>query len=172
VEKILKEFRRTLDVGRWTTVFTFHVPRSTSHVALCALSLFLIFSSFSYAEDKTWNADSAQTDWFDVSAWMPTGVPDASDDVLMDKLDSNAMIGQDFHLKSLTLGGKKTSTVTVNNFVAGNVKPANSTDVAILNRRGGHMVLKGSAGKVTLNAAYKDSEEVVPEEPSFMFYVK
>ena len=125
-----------------------------------------------FAEDKTWIGDSAQTDWFNDASWISAGTPTGSDDVVLDKLDASVAIGQNFNLKSLTLGGKKKSELTVNNFVIGQVKPANVTDIAVLNRRNGRLVLKGSADKVVLKGAYKNSEEVVPEESSFMFYVK
>ena len=154
-------------------LLTFCVTRSHLFTAFI-FCIFLVINSctLGMADEKKWNADSAQTDWFDDANWLPAGAPTASDDVVLDKLDAAVAIGQDFNLRSLTLGGKKTSTLTVSNFVVGQVKPGNVTDIAVLNRRNGKLVLKGSAQKVTLKGAYKDSEEVIPEEPSFMFYVR
>jgi hypothetical protein len=79
---------------------------------------------------------------------------------------------QAFEARSVTLGGKKQSSLTVSNFAGGTVAPDNPTDLAIHNRRDGTLILKGSAGTLTLKGAYKDSEEVIPDEPSFMFYVQ
>ena len=134
--------------------------------------MILLTAASAAAEDKTWNADSAQTNWFDGINWLPEGAPGASDDVVLDKLDSSVAIGGDFNVKSLTIGGKKNSTLTTNNFVIGEVKPANTTDIAVLNRRNGKLILKGSAEKIKLKGAYKDSEEVIPDEPGLMLYVK
>ena len=125
-----------------------------------------------WAEDKSWNAGGDQSDWFDDANWLPAGKPTASDDVKIDMLSASSTLSQAFDIKSLTLGGKKASTLTVSNFVPGNVKPSSVSDLAVLNRKNGHLILKGSAGKITLNGAYKDSEEVIPEEPSFMLYVQ
>ena len=148
----------------------------TRRYILILFSVFILLilnpCTASMAGEKTWNADSTQTEWFDDASWMSTGAPGASDDAVLDKRLATVVISQDFNLKSLTLGGKKASTLTVNNFVVGQIKPVNDTDIAVLNRRDGLLVLKGSAEKVTLKGAYKDSEEVIPEEPSLMLYVR
>ena len=72
----------------------------------------------------------------------------------------------------MTLGGNKNSIVSVNSFINGTVRPDSPTDVAIHNCRNGSLILKGSIGKITLKGSYKDSEVLIPEEPSFMLYVQ
>jgi hypothetical protein len=130
------------------------------------------FHTLLFAEDKSWNAGGDKTDWFDDANWLPAAAPTASDDALVDMLDTSVDLSTAYSMKSLTLGGKKASVLTVENFTTGDVTPTNVSDVAIHNRRDGHLVLKGSAGKLTLRGSYKDSEEVVPDEPSFMFYAR
>ena len=125
-----------------------------------------------WAEEKVWTGTGTSTDWFDDANWLPADAPAVSDDALIDLTDASAAVSQDMNVKSITLGGKKASTLTMNNFVKGTVKPANTSDTAVLNRKGGLLVLKGTAEKITLKGGYKDSEEVIPEEPTFMLYVQ
>lgn len=122
--------------------------------------------------DKNWNAQGDQEDWFDAANWLPTGTPSAEDAAKVDLKDASVDIGETFEAQSLTVGGKKNSTVSVGSFVTGTVQPANETDDAVLLRRQGKLILKGSTGKMTVKGTYKDSEEIIPEEPSFMLYVK
>ena len=131
-----------------------------------------LFVSKAFCEDKSWNAGGDKTDWADKDNWLPKASPTASDDTLIDMLDASADISDTFAAKSLTLGGKKASLLTVDNFVTGELVPSNTTDLAFHNRRDGLLTLKGSAGKVTLKGTYKSSRETVPDEPSFMFYVQ
>jgi hypothetical protein len=132
----------------------------------------LIFTpSASHAAEKSWNASGDQVDWFDDANWNPAVAPTASDDTMVNLTDGSTSIGQNFGVKSLTIGGKRESTVSVKNFITGTVEPASPSDLAVFNRKDGHLVLKGSAGKITLRGAYKDSEEIIPDEPSFMLYV-
>ena len=138
-------------------------------LCLCAC---LCVSSLSWADDKAWTAVGDASNWFDDANWLPAGAPTASDDTTINMLNASVDLPQAFEVKSITLGGKKPSSLTVSNFAVGTVAPENSTDLAVYNRRDGRMVLKGSAGKITLKGAYKDSEVVIPDEPSFMFYVQ
>lgn len=124
------------------------------------------------AEDRNWNAQGDQQDWFDAANWLPAGVPDDQDNAKVDMRDASVDLGQAFAGRSLTVGGKKSSTVSVSNFVTGELEPVSEEDDAIQVRKDGHLVLKGSAGKVTVKGAYKDSEEVIPEEPGLMLYAK
>jgi len=139
---------------------------------------FFILSSILYppssvlGADKSWSGQGDQTGWFDDANWLPAVAPTASDDAIVDFKDSSVNIPQSFHAQTLTIGGKKTSTVNVSNFTSGDVIPKNTTDIAVTNRRNGYLILKGSTGKITLKGAYKDSEEEIPEEPSFMVYVQ
>lgn len=138
----------------------------------CLLSLVASLQSLSYAEDKNWNAAGDQSNWLDDANWMPAGAPTAADDVRVDLQDASVTIPEAFNAKSITLGGKKQSSLSVSNFVTGKVEPASSSDIAVTNRRDGTLILKGSAGQVTLKGGYKDSEQVIADEPSFMFYVQ
>lgn len=137
---------------------------------------FLILFSFFFlplchAAEKSWNASGDQVDWFDDANWNPATTPEASDDTMVNLRDASVTVGQNFEVSSLTIGGKHESTVSTNNFVNGTIKPASTSDLAVFNRKDGHLVLKGSAGKITLQGAYKDSEEIIPDEPSFMLIV-
>ena len=124
------------------------------------------------AEQKNWNALGDKSSWSDDANWYTAGTPAASDDALVDILNASVDISKTFHAKSITLGGKKASTMTVEGFTTGDVKPGTSSDDAFYNRKNGLLVLKGSSGKMTLKGTYEDSREEVPEEPSFMFYVQ
>ncbi len=125
-----------------------------------------------WAEDKSWNGEGDQTDWFGAGNWLPSGKPTQADEAKIDLKDAEIGVGQAFEAKSLTIGGKKNSTVDVSNFVSGTITPSDSSNEALMLRRDGKLVLKGSSGKLTLKGGLKDSEEVIPDEPSFMLYVK
>ena len=125
-----------------------------------------------FAEDKSWNAGGDKASWTDDANWLPSGAPTASSDVLVDMLDTKAEVSETFTAKSLTLGGKKASQLTVDNFVAGAIEPSNASNLAVHNRNGGYMIMKGSAGKVTLRGTYKSTKQAVADEPSFMLYVQ
>jgi hypothetical protein len=139
-------------------------------VILCC-SLFTVFCPLSYAEQKDWNAQGDGSTWTEDANWYPSGAPDESDDAKVDLRDAEVGISQNFSLKSLVVGGKRSSQVSVTNFSVGNIEPESSEDNALLNRKDGKVILRGSSGKLTLKGAYKDSEEVIPEEPSFLLYV-
>jgi hypothetical protein len=130
----------------------------------------IYFQSTCFAEDKSWNAQGDQQDWFDAANWLPSGSPDEADDAKVDMRDASVDVGQTFEARSLTVGGKKASTVSISNFVAGDLTPAAEEDEAVIVRRDGKLILKGSAGKITVKGSYKDSEEIIPEEPGFMLY--
>ena len=125
-----------------------------------------------WAEEKNWNGSGDKTGWFDDANWYPAQSPTATDNALVDILDASVGIPETFHAKSVTLGGKKASTITVSGFTSGDVIPDNVSDDAFYNRKSGVLILKSSAGKVTLKGAYKTSHETVPEESSFMFYAQ
>ncbi len=141
-------------------------------VTLSLLTTVFCLPSTVFAEDKSWTGSGDGADWFDAANWLPAVAPTASDDATIDVEGADVSLPQAFEAKSITLGGKKQSSLTVSNFATGTVEPANATDLAFHNRRDGLLVLKGSTGKITLKGAYKDSEEVIPDEPSFMFYVQ
>jgi hypothetical protein len=145
--------------------------RKINIVVMTAVTLSLL-SSASSAADKNWTSQGDGTDWFDPANWLSLGTPSEGDNAKVDLRDASVDVGQSFDAASLTVGGKKNSTVNVSNFVTGEVIPDTPADNAMLIRRDGKLTLKGSAGKVTMKGRYKDSEEIIPEEPGLMLYVK
>ena len=128
--------------------------------------------ALAWSADKNWTAKGDQQNWFDASNWLSSGAPQDQDTAKVDLKDASVDIGQSFDVSSLTVGGKKNSEVSVSNFVTAGIEPSSPNDDALLLRRDGKLILKGSTGKVTAKGTYKDSEEVIPEEPGFMLYVQ
>lgn len=131
--------------------------------------LFTVFPAD--AEEKTWTAAGDGTAWSDDDNWFVAVAPTSTDDVLIDKENAAVVSTQTFQAKSISIGGRETSTLTSNDFIYGLIKPSSNSEVAVLNRKGGKFTLKG-VGIVTLKGQYKDSEESLASEPSFMFWVK
>ena len=137
------------------------------------LILFLSgLAASAFAADKNWTAQGDQQNWFDSANWLPTGAPSDQDTAKVDLKDASVDLGQSFDLKSMTVGGKKSATVNVSNYVTGVIEPSSPDDEALSLRKDGKLVLKGSSGMLTVKGTYKDSEEAIPEEPGFMLYVK
>ena len=157
---------------------TYRIDCFVAAMRLLAMTVFSLWSlvsslqSIALAADKNWNSEGDQSSWFDDANWLPAGTPSAADDARVDFKDASVDVPQSFQARSLTIGGKKTSSVNVSNFISGEITPSNVAEEAITNRRNGYLILKGSTGKITLKGAYKDSEEVIPDEPSFMVYVQ
>lgn len=125
-----------------------------------------------FAETKTWdNADGAG-EWQENANWFPEAAPTSQDDVVINAVDSRVTATQTFQAKTVTLGGHQASVLETQDFVSGTIDPGNSDETAVLNRRDGHLILKGDAGTVRLKGKYKSSEESMAEQPSFVFYVK
>ena len=124
------------------------------------------------AQDNTitWTGSGDGEDWFGEDNWSPTGEPDSTKDVFVNTTDADVTINKTYEAKSITVGGSAESTVTSENFIFGTVSPDTVNDVAVLNRKDGHLVLKG-AGTVTLTGQYQDSEETTANQPTFMFVV-
>jgi len=149
---------------QWFSVFS-------SVVFSVLLSVFISVSPVR-AEEKTWNAGGDGVFWADDKNWFMQGEPTAQDDVMIDSKDVAVIAGETYHARSLSLGGKEGSQFTTNNFVYGTIAPQSGDDVAVENRSGGLMILKGSAGRVVLKGQYLDNEEKLTAEPRFMFRVK
>ncbi len=141
------------------------------YILIAILNAF-VMGGVGWAEEKNWNGQGDRTSFQDAANWLPSGVPGENDDAMVNLKDASVVVSQPYELKSLTIGGKKTSAVSVSNFTEGSVVPENPSDVAILNRKDGTLVLKGSTSKLVVKGSYKDSEEIIPDEPSFMLYVK
>lgn len=124
-----------------------------------------------YAAEKNWSGGGDGTTWSDDDNWFPAVTPATTDDVTIDVEGASVVCTQTFKARSITVGGRTSCTLTSNNFVYGTVTPDFTSDVALYNKRDGTVTLKG-AGTITLGGEYKDSEEVLTPEPSFMFQIK
>jgi len=111
--------------------------------------------------------------WSDKDNWYPAGVPTAADDLLIDVVGGLIIADQTFNTKSITLGGRESTTLTTENFVFGTIEPDNVTDPAITNRSGGKLTLSG-LGIVTLKGGYVGSRQAstAVSEPSFMLWIE
>ena len=162
---------------RSLNVTTYH-SRIYRLICFAFFSVFVFLIPLSYflspnlqAAEKTWNAKQDETDWSDDTNWFPQAAPGGSDDATVNADNATTNISSTYNLKSLTIGGTQTSAVVTNDFVSGVVAPEHKTDVAILNRRGGLLKLKGP-GTTRIRGTYKDSEESLADQPSLVFYVK
>ena len=131
----------------------------------------LCLASSAIAEEKNWSGAGQSNSWFDDGNWVTDSYPTLSDDVFLNLENAFADVGNSFGAKTLTIGGNVPSTITVENFISGTVVPESVNNIAVLNGYGGHLNLKGSAGKITLKGTYKDSEQLSVDEPSLVFYV-
>ena len=123
------------------------------------------------AGEKAWDGGGDGLLWADEDNWFPGVVPNSSDDVTIDTEDAEVTCDRTFKVKSITVGGRETVTLTSENFVYGTVKPDSRSDTAISNRAGGTITLEG-AGVLTLMGKYEDSEASLTPEPSFLFWVE
>ncbi len=141
---------------------------SSSLALLLAMTLCLP----AQAAEKTWNGSGDGSNWFDDDNWFPATAPTSADDVLVNTPNASSAVSQTFYARSITLAGTAPSSLVVSPFIYGTVAPVADTDVAIDNRRDGALTLKGSAGVITLRGKYKDSEELLTDQPSFVFFVE
>ncbi len=123
------------------------------------------------AADKQWSGAGDAASWSDASNWFPASIPSTSDDVSIDATSASVLASATFSAKSLTVGGRQTSTFTTDNFVYGTITPTKNTDNALYIRKDGAVTLKGT-GDITLKGAFKNSEESLTSEPAFMFGVE
>lgn len=124
-----------------------------------------------YPEEKNWTGFGDTSQWYEAQNWSPGSVPGSTSQVKIDSEDIDVTITQTFEAKSITLGGRYSSSLTSQDFVYGTIAPDNSSDSAILVRKGGHVILKGP-GVITLEGSYTDSEEELESQPSFLFWVE
>lgn len=136
------------------------------------LLLSVVFSSASvYAAEKQWSGAGDGIYWKDGGNWVPDAAPTAADNVTIGEENANVYASETFNAKSLTVGGRGTAAFSSENFVYGNIAPDAGTDVALYIKKDGEVTLKG-AGTVTLKGAFKNSQETLMSEPSFMFGVE
>ena len=149
-------------------LFTFLIIFNSLHITHYTLHINIV-----YATDKTWGGGGDGTSWSDEDNWYPAEVPTASDDVLIDIEDGEISADQTFNAKSITIGGRESTTLTTDSFVFGTVEPDAVTDAAVTNRSGGKITLSGS-GVITLKGKYESSKQAstTTSEPSFMFWIK
>ena len=126
----------------------------------------------SYAGEKNWSGGGDGSLWADEDNWSPGTEPSAADTVTISAEDASVLCDRTFEANDLILGGRETVTLTVDEYIYGEIEPSAATEVAVLNRSGGNFVLKGSSGTVTRKGTYKDSETTTAEEPSFIFWVE
>lgn len=125
------------------------------------------FCQQAWADEKRWTGRGDQSSWDDAANWTPEDEPGAGDDVTLDKHEAAATVDRSFDAKSITVGGNEPTELTVDEFISGTVEPDASTENAVINRRAGQIRLVGP-GTVKLRGTYRDSEESLAPEPSFM----
>ncbi|MFH1753080.1 MAG: hypothetical protein ABH875_02755 [Candidatus Omnitrophota bacterium] len=133
--------------------------------------LILAPAAISYADGQSWTAGGDGSKWSDADNWTAEEVPGLSSDVIIDREDAGVACDDDFQAKSMTIGGHKASSLTVENYVSGDIAPYSSTDIAIKNRRGGHIVLSGP-GVIKISGRYEDSEGALDPEPCLLFWIE
>jgi hypothetical protein len=132
------------------------------------LLVFLAVPICAWATEKQWSGGGDAAAWEDSANWSPTGVPSSSDSIIIDATGAAVATGETFTAKTLTVGGRTESSFTTKDFVFGTVSPSSGTDAALYIKRGGLATLTGS-GDITLKGSFKNSEESLFKEPSFMF---
>lgn len=131
----------------------------------------LIFAGRSaYGDDMTWSGGGDGSAWTDTDNWFPADTPTSLDNVVIDTSGGAAVCSKTFEAKSVTVGGHKTSQLTISSFVYGDITPSAVTTNAITNRSGGTIILQGSGGIVKVSGKYEDSETSFTAEPSFLFW--
>lgn len=135
---------------------------------LCCL---LCLTVSAKAADKTWSGSGDASTWSDDSNWSPSSAPTSESDVLIDTSNASVTCDQTYKAKSITIGGRQTSTLTSNNFIFGTISPASASGTAISNRSRGKFISKG-AGAIKVQGQYLDTEGALTSEKSFIFWVK
>lgn len=130
------------------------------------ISLPVIF--YSYAADKNWVGAGDVSTWADAKNWFPDTVPTSADNVTIDLKAANVTAARTFEAKSLYVGGASNSTFSTNDFIYGNLIPDSSSDNALYIRKDGTVVLTGQ-GIIKLKGTFKNSEEALSGQESFMF---
>ncbi|MFA5165177.1 MAG: hypothetical protein WC481_06410 [Candidatus Omnitrophota bacterium] len=121
-----------------------------------------------YGADKNWIGAGDASTWADQKNWNPEGVPSSVDDVTIDLEGSSANAAETFEAKSVTVGGGNSSVFSTENFIYGEIAPPSPSDEALYIKKDGTVVLNG-AGTITLRGMFKNTEETVTGEESFMF---
>ncbi len=136
-------------------------------LAICA-GMIIFFSISVYAAQRQWSGGGDAALWEDAPNWSPRGVPSALDDIVIDALNAHVTASATFNARTLVVGGRQESNFTTQDFVYGILSPSQGTDTALHIKKSGLVTLTG-AGDVILKGAFKNSEDTLPVEPSFMF---
>ena len=134
-------------------------------------ALYVLHFTLINAADKEWSGSGDGSTWSDDDNWSPAVAPASIDNATIDIEGASITCTATFNAESITVGGRENVTLTSNNFIFGTVSPDSSSDTAVFVRNGGKLVLKNS-GVLTLKGQYKDSEESLTPEPSFMFWIE
>jgi hypothetical protein len=137
-------------------------------ISLFVMAAFAAATAVAYCADKNWVGAGDASTWADGKNWHPQGEPTSVDDVTIDLKDASATAAKTFESKSVTVGGGNNSTFSTEDFIYGNIVPGSSSDEALYIRKDGTVVLRG-AGTITLKGMFKNTEESVIGEESFMF---
>lgn len=135
-------------------------------VIFCVLSA--AASPEASAADKNWVGAGNASTWADAKNWLPDTAPTSADNATIDLKDANVTAAQTFEAKTLYIGGAGNSIFSTNDFIYGNLVPASSSDNALYIRKGGTVVLTGQ-GIIKLKGIFKNSEEALTGQESFMF---
>lgn len=133
-----------------------------------ALLFIVVFAAAGYGADKNWAGSGDASTWADQLNWLPSGVPTSADDVTIDLTDASVTAEKTFEAKSLTVGGASTSAFTTDNFIYGTITPSSTSDDALYIRKDGTATLKGE-GTITLKGKFKNTQEALVGEESFIF---
>ncbi|MFA5148890.1 MAG: hypothetical protein WC491_07185 [Candidatus Omnitrophota bacterium] len=134
----------------------------------------MLFASIAAAQgtafcaDKNWIGGGDASTWADGKNWQPEGAPTSVDGVTIDLDGASVTAAETFESVSVVVGGGNTSAFSTENFIYGNIVPSSSSDEALYIKKGGTVILNG-AGTITLKGMFKNSEETVTGEESFMF---
>ena len=140
-------------------------------ITMFLISVMILTAAPSRAEEKTWTGSGDAKNWFGDENWSPLAAPLNADDVVINSESASALLSSTFNAKTITLGGNTPSALTMDEFVSGAVTPATTSDIALLNRKDGHLILKGTSGTMVVRGSYKDSEEVLTDQPSLVVWV-
>ena len=121
-----------------------------------------------YAVDKNWVGAGDVKTWEDGKNWNPASAPTSADDVTISLKDAYATATRTFEAKSVTVGGAANSIFGTNDFIYGTISTDSPSDIALYIKKGGTVILTGQ-GTITLKGSFKNSEETVSGEESFMF---
>lgn len=147
------------------------ITQQPNNLLILILIFIFLFHSSVYAADKNWVGAGDASTWADGKNWHPAAAPTSVDNVVIGLKDAYAIAAKTFEAKSLYVGGPAKSTFATNDFIYGNIIPDSASDHALYIRKAGTAVLKGE-GTIKLKGIFKNSEETLTGEESFMFTIK